>query len=303
MGCPNQPGSGSYEMDETGDCGGAIHLVGTAHGLISRNFVSGNADGILISDETAESHDNVVINNVFKDNPLECGIVLASHPNSGNSTPPFAEHFGVNHNTIAENISVGNGVTIGGAGAGMFADGSGKGHAHGNVIIGNTLIGNGLGGVDIHTHVGPAFGRAADDMDNNQIIGNVIAKNLADQADTATPGSVGININSGDGGSPIRGTVISRNIIRDEAVDIAINTPAVVDVHLNDLEGGRLGIADVCALDKASICTGSINATENYWGCASGPGVSGCSSTSAPAINFTPWLKHPLDGDADRSHE
>src|ERR1700730_5535509 len=29
-----------------------------------------------------------------------------------------------------------------------------------------------------------------------------------DQFDTATPGRVGININSGDGGSPVRGTII-----------------------------------------------------------------------------------------------
>ena len=300
-GCPNQPGSGSYEMDETGDCGGAIHLVGTSHALVSGNFVAGNADGILISDETAESHDNVVINNVFKDNPLECGIVLASHARSGNPTAPFAEHFGVNDNTVAENVSINNGVKVGGAGAGVFSDGSGQGHAHGNVIIGNTLIGNGLGGVDIHSHVGPAFGLPADDMNNNEIIGNVIAKNLADTGDTATPGPVGININSGDGGSPIQGTIISQNIIRNEAVDVAINTPAVVNVHLNGLEGGKLGMDDVCALDGASICTGSIDATENYWGCASGPGGSACSSTSGADINFTPWLKQPVGGDGNHS--
>src|SRR5438270_11545543 len=62
-GCPNQPGSGVYETDETGDCGGGIHLVGTANSIISGNLVTGNTDGILISDETAESHDNLVIHN------------------------------------------------------------------------------------------------------------------------------------------------------------------------------------------------------------------------------------------------
>ena len=48
------------------------------------------------------------------------------------------------------------------------------------------------------------------------IIANFIARNLADQADTATPGPVGININSGVRGSPVYATVISQNIIRDE---------------------------------------------------------------------------------------
>lgn len=96
-------------------------------------------------------------------------------------------------------------------------------------------------------------------------------KNGPDTADTATPGNVGININSGGGGSPVHGTVISYNAISDEEVDIAINTPTEVDIHLNNLEGGKIGVADVCAFDKAAICTGSIDATENYWGCPNGP--------------------------------
>ena len=61
----------------------------------------------------------------------------------------------------------------------------------GNVMIRNILIGNGLGGVALHTHVGPAFELPADDFYGNTIIGNYIAKNLADQADTATPGYCG----------------------------------------------------------------------------------------------------------------
>lgn len=295
-GCPGQPGDDVYENDETGDCGGAIHLIGTNHSTLSGNFISGNADGVLISDETAESFANLLINNIVTDNPLECGIVLASHPPTGHVAPPFAPHFGVDNNTVADNISTGNGVKIGGSGVGLFSDGMGTGHVTGNVVIGNTLVGNGLGGVAMHTHVGPAFGLPADDFDGNQIIGNFIAKNLADQADTATPGRVGININSGGGGSPVHGTIISQNVIRDEDVDIAVNTPAEVDIHLNNLLGGKIGIADVCAFDKATICTGSIDATENYWGCHAGPGGPGCTTASGADIVFTPWLdKHTAD--------
>jgi hypothetical protein len=195
---------------------------------------------------------------------------------------------------VAENISSGNGVKIGGAGAGMFSDGSGQGRVSHNVIIGNTLTGNGLGGVALHTHVGPAFGLPADDMGGNMIIGNFIAGNLADQFDTQTPGRVGININSGDGGSPVRGTVISNNVIRDEDIDIAVNTPAELDIHLNDLRGGKIGVGDVCALDGSSACTGSIDATENYWGCAAGPDEPGCTTINAARILFAPWLKNPV---------
>lgn len=290
MGCPGQPGNGVYENDESGDCGGALHLIGTSHNVVSDNFMTGNADGILISDETGESHDNLLIRNTLLNNPLECGIVLASHPPTGHVSPPFAPHFGVDHNTVAENASIGNGVQIGGAGVGLFSDGNGPGRVAGNLVIHNKLIGNGLGGVSLHTHVGPAFGLPADNMDGNVIIGNFIAKNLADTADTATPGTVGININSGSGGSPVYGTIISYNVIRDEDVDIAVNTPAEADIHLNDLGGGKIGVADVCAYDGASICTGSINATENYWGCPNGPGAKGCTTVSGSDISFAPWL-------------
>jgi parallel beta-helix repeat protein len=295
--CPDQPGNGIYETDETGDCGGAIHLVGTVDAVVSGNLITGNADGILISDETAESYNNLVLNNVVSKNALECGIVLASHPPSGHTSPPYAPHNGVDHNVVAGNLSSENGVQIGGSGVGLFSDGNGQGHVTGNVVVNNKLIGNGLAGVALHTHVGPAFGFPADDMAGNKIIGNYIAKNLADFGDTATPGRVGININSGAGGSPVYGTVISQNVIEDEDVDIAINTPAEVYIHLNNLQGRKVGVSDVCAYDNATVCTGTIDATENYWGCSAGPGNEGCTTASGSDIRFVPWLRRRVDED------
>jgi parallel beta-helix repeat protein len=288
--CNGQP---AYETDESGDCGGAIHLMGAQHSIVADNYISGNADGVLISDETAEGRDNLLIRNVVTDNPLECGIVLASHPPVGSTPPHFAPHYGVDHNTVAENVVSKNGVKVGGAGAGMFSDGEGPGRVAYNVIIGNQLTGNGIPGVALHTHVGPAFGAPADNMNGNMIIGNFIAGNGADTDDTATPGTTGININSGGGGSPVYGTIISQNVIRDEQVDIAVNTPAELDAHLNDLLGGDIGVANVCALDKAA-CTGSIDATENFWGCAGGPGAKGCTTISGSDIRSTPWLENPI---------
>lgn len=294
-GCLGQP---AYETDETGDCGGALHLIGTANSIVSGNYIAGNADGILISDETMASHDNLLIHNTISNNPLECGIVLASHGPVGSSPPHFAPHYGVFHNTVAENISADNGVQVGGAGVGLFSDGNGPGRVSENVIIHNSLTGNGIGGVSLHTHVGPNFGAPADNMDDNMIIGNYIAGNLADTFDTATPGRVGININSGGGGSPVWGTVISQNEITDEDVDVAVNTPATVNVHLNNLLGGHLGAANICAFDGQK-CIGSINATVNYWGCDDGPGHSGCTSTSGPNVRSYPWLQAPTPVDSN----
>jgi hypothetical protein len=46
-------------------------------------------------------------------------------------------------------------------------------------------------------------------------------------------------------------------VIDDEAVDIATNTPAQVNIHLNDLLGERIGVDN---LNKG----GTVDATENY---------------------------------------
>jgi hypothetical protein len=135
-------------------------------------------------------------------------------------------------------------------------------------------------------------------MENNTITGNYISSNLADLVDTATPGRVGININSGGGGSPVTGTVITFNIISDEDVDIAINTPAKVEIHTNNLLGGKIGVANVCAFDGATICGGVIDAKRNYWGCPDGPGAGGTCSSIPEAysadIFFTPWIPQPV---------
>jgi hypothetical protein len=296
---PACKGQAAFETDESGDCGGGIHLIGTVSSVVSGNFTTQNGDGILLSDDTGPSHDNLLIGNIAVDNALECGIVLASHPPYGSSAPAYAPHYGVYHNTVAQNVASRNGVTVGGSGVGIFSDGEGQGRNSQNVIINNVLTGNGIPGVSLHTHVGPAFGLPADDMNGNMIIGNFISGNGADTDDTATDGPTGININSGGGGSPVYGTIITGNFITDESEDIAVNTPSEVDAHQNNLLGGKTGVANVCALDNgstAAVCTGSIDATQNFWGCAAGPGNGDCSTTSGANITFTPWLSKPAPG-------
>jgi parallel beta-helix repeat protein len=284
--CKGQP---AYETDESGDCGGGLHLLGATDTIVTGNLITGNADGILISDDSAASHGNLVSNNNVNNNPVECGVVLASHPPMGSMPPNYAPHYGVYDNTVSGNFVSKNGVTVGGAGVGLFSDGEGPGRTSNNVVIGNTLTDNGIPGVALHTHVGPNFGASADNMSGNKIIGNFISGNGPDTTDTATPGPTGININSGGGGSPVYGTVISGNTIVNEQVGIAVNTPAELDAHLNNLPSSGIGVDNVCALDGAA-CTGSIDATGNFWGCASGPGTKGCSAAIGPSLLSIPWL-------------
>ena len=75
-----------------------------------------------MSDETAPSHDILIIQNSVNDNPGECGIVLASHPPVG---AIGSKHHGVYHVTVDDNDVENNGVQVGGAGVGIFSDGIG----------------------------------------------------------------------------------------------------------------------------------------------------------------------------------
>src|SRR5580692_8061989 len=147
---PACPGIPAFETGEAFDCGEGVHLLGVDHSIVANNLVENNAGGILLSDDTGQTHDNLVTGNVSRNNPFDCGIVMASHAPGPGST---ARHLGVVHNTIADNQSIHNGFQVPGAGAGvgLFADGSGPGLVSGNVVIHTKLFNNGLPGVAFHS--------------------------------------------------------------------------------------------------------------------------------------------------------
>jgi len=271
--CPGLP---NWETLEGFDCGEGIHLSGVDHSTIANNAVSDNAGGILLSDDTGATHDNLITGNTVRNNPYDCGITLASHPPAPVTGATAA--FGVFHNTIADNESSGNGVAIEGAGAGVgiFASAPGT-QSYGNVVVHNRLTGNGLPGVTLHSHT------PGQNLRDNAILGNFIAGNGADTEDAATPGTTGINV---FGVSAASGTLISQNVIKREQIGIAANTPAQVDAHLNDLEVHGLGVDN--------LGDGTVQATQNWWGCSGGPGANGCSGVDGGGVITAPALTRPF---------
>jgi hypothetical protein len=149
--------------------------------------------------------------------------------------------------------------------------------SYGNVVINNQIRENGLPGVAMHSHT------PGQNLNDNVIVGNQISGNGADTADAATPGPAGINV---FGVSPVTGTVISGNMIQDEADDIVTNTPAEVVAHFNDLLGGNVGVKNLGA--------GTVDATENWWGKDKGPGSGGSTSVGGNGISDTPFLTRPV---------
>jgi hypothetical protein len=278
-------GLAAFETSEGEDCGEGIHLMAVDHSSVVRNEIAYNSGGILTSDETGPSHDNLITGNRVHDNPFDCGITFASHPPATSVIPTAKLPFGITHNTISNNISERNGTQVPGAGAGVgiFAPFPGTTDSA-NLVINNVLRDNGMPGVAMHNHAAAPSPAPPVHLNDNVIVGNQISGNAADAADTATPGPTGINIVSQ---APVWGTVISQNVFDREAVDVAFRAPAgEIDAHFNSFDRNDIGVDDTGAA--------TVNATENWWGCATGPGTGRC-ATASGAVLFTPWLTAPFD--------
>jgi parallel beta-helix repeat protein len=272
-----------FETNEGFDCGEGIHLSGVDHSIIADNLVENNSGGILLSDDTGATHDNLVLGNTVQNNPFDCGITLASHQFFAPGPPVAA---GVFHNTISGNVSDHNGRQVPGAGAGvgLFAAAPFN-KTYGNVVVNNIITDNGLPGVAMHAHSPGAM------LSDNMIAGNHISGNAADTADTATSGPTGINVSGGDNGmgqplAVITGTVIAGNTIEQETIGIAVKTDALVGAHLNDFINPGIGVDNING--------GSVNATLNWWGCSRGPTAAGCSDISGANILYLPFLTKPF---------
>jgi hypothetical protein len=130
---------------------------------------------------------------------------------------------------------------------------------------------------------------ALQNLNDNLIVGNYIAGNAGD-SDIPTEVPTGISLL---GTAPVSGTVITLNEFARESIDIAINNAGgTVDVHLNNLNGSGTGIQNSGA--------GAVNATENWWGCAKGPGAPGCTSVSGSNVVSTPFLTKPVNTTSPR---
>jgi parallel beta-helix repeat protein len=163
-----------------GDCGEGIHLLSANNSTVVNNRVYGDSGGILLTDENGPTFGNLIAHNVVAHNQYDCGVTVAGHN--------IALAGGIYHNTIADNLITNNGVLGQGAGV-LFASpvpggvyGTG-GAVYDNLVEGNYIWGNGLGGVTVHSH------STGQDLSGNSIVGNFFGtNNLAPDPDFAFAG-------------------------------------------------------------------------------------------------------------------
>jgi Periplasmic copper-binding protein (NosD) len=180
FGVPNSPyfqcqGQGA----EPGDCGEGVHFTGVAYSSVTASLIAYNAGGVLLSDDTGPTHDNLVAGNVVTGNATDCGITVPGHnPDALSPTgQPQPSVAGVYRNVIRGNAVTNNGVKGEGAGV-LFANATAGTASYDNLVQGNYIAGNGLSGVTMHAHtIAPG---QFEDLNGNQVIGNTIGKNNLD---------------------------------------------------------------------------------------------------------------------------
>jgi nitrous oxidase accessory protein NosD len=195
-----------------GDCGEGLHVQATTNSRVVGNDVSENAGGILVSDDIAATHGNLIAYNKVTDNKPDCGITVPAHN-------PAA---GVFDNTITRNWVTGNGE-----GGVLIAVGIPGGAAHDNAVTQNYLAGNGFAGVTIHAHF------PGSNLDNNVIDGNLIkTNNVSGDDDAGVTDTTGVLIFSGDPSVHINGTSIRHNVIKDDHFGIWLSPGLVSDAGI-----------------------------------------------------------------------
>jgi hypothetical protein len=210
-----------------GDCGEGVHFLAVANSEVNGNFIAHNSGGVLLTDETGPTHNNVIENNIVTRNASDCGITVPGHNPAalnakGQRQPAVA---GVYDNAIVHNVVTNNGLEGEGAGV-LFANASAGTASYNNLVEGNFIAGNGLSGVTMHAHT-LAPGQF-EDLSGNKIIGNKIGRNNIDGDTLDSPASptdlktTGVLVFSG--GAPVS-VVIAHNHIFDNHFGIWLSKP------------------------------------------------------------------------------
>jgi parallel beta-helix repeat protein len=212
---PTPEGQCAGEGEIPGDCGEAIHLMGTSYSRVTGNLVIGNAGGILLTDETGPTSYNEIVHNNAVANIEDCGITLAGHnPEAFAKGKPQPKKAGIFDNKILDNLALANGVIGEGAGI-LLASPVPGGGVYDNLVRGNSAAENGLPGITLHSHL------AGQDLNGNKFLENELSNN-GKTGNMGLPGDAGTGLEATAGMiifsavTPLEGIVVKGNKINKE---------------------------------------------------------------------------------------
>ncbi len=210
---------GRIEHNRSTDNGiNGINVDGSSWSVVKANTLSRNASGLELANDPAAAgiqlpgvsgtaaHDDIVDNAVVE-NPLACGILLVDHAGSAQGANLA---LGIHDNRIENNKVVNNAMAGFGAGI-LLATPAPGGAVYDNLIRHNTISGNGLSGVTVHSHL------PSQDLNGNVVVGNRIGtSNLRGFQEPDDPQTTGVFVGSQ---SPLSITV-RHNVIRSNTIGI-----------------------------------------------------------------------------------
>lgn len=304
----------AFDLSNTANPGAGVTGV-TIEGFNFSNITGSGYNGVITVPGYGAG--NVIIkDNTFNTTTDEA---IGYHGNSG-LTAPLGTGFSILDNTITDvtgnntarsGMWIGNlsdsviaGNTINGtAWSGLILSGSAQGDEQNNAVFDNTVEKVPETGIQI------AFGN------NDQVVGNTVTNagnDIGTDGDGSGPGSASAGYVSGRNcavclfNAQQTNIVVKSNSLTGSWQGIGVGETTAPTSDLGALGSGIVISFNEITNDPPSSNTatggaglqdnaasGTLDAVDNWWGCNSGPGTTGCTTvidSSGSTVSYNPWL-------------
>ncbi len=193
-----------------------------------------------------------------------------------------------------------NGITYNGCGCANAVDGTAQG-----TITGCTITGAGQTPLIAQNGIQVGFGAGPVSISGNNVSGNFYTGNPANgtgagvlvfssksntvQGNTIESSNTGVDIEGGDGVTcdpeDSTGNTVTCNRIADNG------TGVLTDEQSNSFSSNAI-VGNDTGADGSLLTSGSLDAKNNWWGCATGPNTGSC-DTTVPPVDFSSFETGP----------
>lgn len=263
-----------------------------AGGVISNNTILGITDatfssdqqgvGILILNDDAVARSVTITGNEVSDYQ-KTGIEVLGSSLTASITNNTVTGEGTTPLTAQNGIEVGDGAT---------------GEISGNEVSANDFSGSGYTATGI-LEVGPSSGWTITDNylhDNQTNLYLHEGNNIDVSGNIITGGTWGVVASSDTTGNLT--ATITNNTITANTVGVYADDPNInITLHQNNIAGNGTGVW----FNDTKSTGGTLNASQNYWGCAAGANTPGCDTTLGSVNTGSPLAREVIHPPLDRT--